>query len=584
MIGAAAALVFMRAIPRSNDARTNVRLENVTDAVGREESPAISPDAKNVAYVAYAGRRRQIWIRLLTTGAPVQITNVDLDHEQPRWDPDSNTIIYFTRPPTQEPEGTLWESPALAGQQPRPITTTLGGGDISHDRQWIAVFKRINDRTRLMVLRRDGSNVRELVQLAPGHRGTTPRWAPDDQSVAYIESGSEPSDDSVVIVSAAGGVPQPVVKDETVKGLSWTSDGTGVIYGLAKGSTVLYPPTFHLRLQRLAGGDGEQITFGDDTFTEPDVHQSGLLLATRTKIRSALTRVPTTGTAAANARDAHRITEQTSQVQAPSASPDGQHVVYLSDSGGHGNLWVIGTDGVGRRQITFEQDPAMSIGVPVWSSDGTQIVFMKQGPGGRQQWLVRPDGSGPTKLLTGGFAADWSPDGRWLYYTVSVPQEGTCIEKLRITGGNGPERVRCAGAIAAMPRADRTLVFQTRLAAPDGGSNYEIRRANPESGESTLLRTIDGRRLPFDSTYAVPTALSPDGKWLAYAVMDGATANLWKLPNDGGEAVQITDFGDRVIWIMRQITWPDDKFIYAAIADIDADIVSLAGVVSAKGK
>jgi hypothetical protein len=35
---------------------------------------------------------------------------------------------------------------------------------------------------------------------------------------------------------------------------------------------------------------------------------------------------------------------------------------------------------------------------------------------------------------------------------------------------------------------------------------------------------------------------------------------------------------------VRQITWagPDGRFIYAAIADVDADIVSLSGVVISK--
>ena len=67
--------------------------------------------------------------------------------------------------------------------------------------------------------------------------------------------------------------------------------------------------------------------------------------------------------------------------------------------------------------------------------------------------------------------------------------------------------------------------------------------------------------------------------------MNRATTNLWRMSTDSGELHQVTDFGDRATWIVRQVTWSrDGKFIYAAIADLDADIVSIAGVVSGKGK
>jgi hypothetical protein len=41
---------------------------------------------------------------------------------------------------------------------------------------------------------------------------------------------------------------------------------------------------------------------------------------------------------------------------------------------------------------------------------------------------------------------------------------------------------------------------------------------------------------------------------------------------------QVTDFGDRSVLIVRRVSWsPDGKYVYAAVADIDADIVLLDG-------
>ena len=49
---------------------------------------------------------------------------------------------------------------------------------------------------------------------------------------------------------------------------------------------------------------------------------------------------------------------------------------FLSDSGGHGNLWVMSTRNEQLRQITFESDSGVTVGVPVWSPDGRSIAFV----------------------------------------------------------------------------------------------------------------------------------------------------------------------------------------------------------------
>ena len=111
------------------------------------------------------------------------------------------------------------------------------------------------------------------------------------------------------------------------------------------------------------------------------------------------------------------------------------------------------------------------------------------------------------------------------------------------------------------------------------GSDREIRRARPEDGESEALARISNERIP-----GLPPVLyltvSPDGKWLAMALMDGSTTNLWLLPTTGGAMKPITDFGDRYVEIARSISWsPGGHHLYAAIADIETDIVLLDGLI-----
>ena len=94
---------------------TNVQLQRITDFVGMEEQPAVSPDGKTVAFVAPANGRQQIWVRLLAGGAPLQVTRDDADHEHPRWAPDSNSLIYVTSAVKDGDPSTLWEVSALGG-------------------------------------------------------------------------------------------------------------------------------------------------------------------------------------------------------------------------------------------------------------------------------------------------------------------------------------------------------------------------------------------------------------------------------------------------------------------------------------
>ena len=71
----------------------------------------------------------------------------------------------------------------------------------------------------------------------------------------------------------------------------------------------------------------------------------------------------------------------------------GSEIAFLSDSGGHGNLWVLSNRTGNLRQITFEANPAVAVGVPVWSPDGRSIAFVSsKGRTGFDfgVWLVDP--------------------------------------------------------------------------------------------------------------------------------------------------------------------------------------------------
>ena len=198
------------------------------------------------------------------------------------------------------------------------------------------------------------------------------------------------------------------------------------------------------------------------------------------------------------------------------------------------------------------------------------FILTRQGRTG--EWVVNSDGSNLRQLVPLGSGASWSPDGKWLYYG-----KERCIEK--IPADSGPaDQVRCQrnpGAESLSPDGS-TLYYYDSVENAVGG--VEIWKAKPENGPSQLLARMPASRIPFDG-WLWQQVLSPDGNWLAAPLLDRGTANLWVQPVNGGPMRQITDFGERSVLIVRRISWsPDGKYIYAAVADIDADIVLLDGL------
>jgi serine/threonine protein kinase/Tol biopolymer transport system component len=556
----------------------DVEFRRLTDFVGMKESPAVSPDGKMVAFVTLIDGRRQIWIRLLAGGAPLQVTRDDKHHYEPRWTPDGSTLLYYSPSLSPSEHGALWEIAALGGP-PRRVASALGGGDVSHDGRRIALFQVSAGHIELVTMARDGSQHTCVTRVSPEYTYRTPRWSPDDRLLAFQRDSFSSFTNSLQIVPVAGGEPREVSHSAQSHGFAWLPDGSGLVCSSSRGSTIAYPPIFNLRTVRQNGLDDRQLTYGDQSFAEPDVHQSGCLVATRIRTHSDIWRFAVSGTASENTQGRTRVTRQTGQAQTPSVCPAGEEVVYLSDNGGHGNLWITKTDGSGTRQITFERDPKISIGVPVWSPAGDWIAFVAARESRSALWLIRPDGSGLHELARVGWGPCWERDGRHLIYT---------------TGLDGParlERIDLDGRAPVVVRGDAS----TPALAPDGRTLYYVHGLRPEllglrgdlqiccsplgEGPSHEIGRIAASRVPV-SVCLLQLFLSPDGQWLAVPLVDGATSNLWALPTSGGPMKQLTDFGDRCIVIARSVSWSaDSHFIFAAVAETEIYIVLFDGLI-----
>jgi serine/threonine protein kinase/Tol biopolymer transport system component len=560
----------------------SVQVQRLTDLVGLEEAPAISPDGKTVAFVAVAGGHRQIWVRLLAGGAPLALTRDEVDHYGPRWSPDSSSLIYFTTGTQPGDPGTIWEVPALGGA-PRRLVEALGPGDVSHDGKSLAFFRFHEGAVELAVANRDQSGARAVATMLSGVLSNL-RWSPDDRRVAYIhETGGFNFSTNLMVADLSGGEPRRVSGDSYVQGYvqgaSWLPDGSGLIIGSSRGSLMSYPPTYNLWKVRLDGGAPVQLTFAESSHEFPDLGLTGNLVVSRVRAQSDVWKFPVTGPPDENARRGVRITQQTGLIQTVSVSADESEVTFLSDNGGHANVWVAKIANGEMRPVTREFDPRFVVAVPVWSPAGDWITFLSNRNSKTADvtlWLAKPDGSDVRDLEVIGAWACWSVDGRWVYFSDS--DHG--VYRIRKAPRDGGEAVlvRDDDAIGCNVSADGSLYYAKMLAQATGAWDFELRVAKPENGPSRLIGRVSGARVPATAInfHAFP---SPDGKWLAMPLLDGSTTNLWAVSTESGEWRKLTDFGARNVMIARRIAWSrDGQSLYASVSDVDSDIVMLAGL------
>jgi len=586
-LGIATALVFLLwaardrfGRPAAESSPPDARVIRLTDLPGLAESPAISPDGRSVAFTgAVGGGKRQVFVQLIAGGAPLEITRDTVDHECPRWSPDSSSILYFSPAVSGTVQGSIWEIPALGGV-PRRVVNSVGCADISPTDGRLALFRLAKQGIQVVTAPTDGSRFDVVAEFASVAYYLYPRWSPDGKWIAFQRGDSIRFD--IFVVPTTGGKPQQLTRDNNMmSGFAWLPDSTGIVYSSGRDSTMPYLPTLGLWQVRLRDGSVRRVTAGETSYMSPDISKSGAILVSRMKMQTDIWKFPVDGPPTENVRRGIRVTRQTGQVLTPTASPDGKEVAFLSDSGGHANLWVVNTESGGLRQITHERDPNMAVGVPVWSPNGHTIAFVSSR--GNQGlafgvWLVDSDGSNLRNLVNPGLGPAWSPDGRWVYYATRGGAAGTSVvlKKMPVDGGP-PVAVTTEPLRNVIGLHGTTLYYTFERPLVDGTPEFEIRVATPEDAPFRVLARIPGSRVPI--WQIVNPALSPDGKWLAQALTDGFTTNLWVLSTTTGEWRQITDFGERPTFIARRVSWSSDgRSILAAVAEGDSDIVLLEGL------
>src|SRR5262245_7499146 len=322
-----------------------------------------------------------------------------------------------------------------------------------------------------------------------------------------------------------------------------------------------------------------------------------------------------------NSSDSQKIDDGTFQLKDvfdleyasdPRVSPDGTQVVYVRNffdimkDRRRSNLWVVGADGTKHRPLTSGNRNDAG---PRWSPDGTRLLYISSSEGSSQlylRWMDTGQTAKLTDLVSSPGGLSWSPDGRWIAFSMlvrdtkkpyeSLPEkpEGAqwaepakVITRLRYRyDGEGylPDGYHQLFVVPADGGAPRQLTngpFDHRSApdwAPDSEALVLSANRHEDSDYQPLNDEVYEVRLEDRSINQLTDrkgpdgdpAVSPDGRTIAYLGFDDKyqgyqVTQLYVMNRDGSNARMLTGSLDRDI--SNPVWEADGRRIYFSYDD-----------------
>ncbi|MGE0883612.1 MAG: protein kinase [Blastocatellales bacterium] len=417
---------------------------------GIKGTASFSPDGNQLAFTWDGGKagakgRLDLYIQLVGTGEPVQLTATPENEDWPAWSPDGRHIAFIRN-------SGIYLIPALPGGSERKVGEAAYGLSWSPDSQTLAYagLTAADGANSIYLLTLANGKQRQLTFAAFPKSDSQPEFSPDGNHVGFLRNSS-PTARDVYIVPATGGTPRQLTFDNRqIWGLTWTSDSQALVYASNRrdgsGMSLWRVP--------VDGGEPERIPVTSLGPSNPVASRHGNRLAyfenyTDTNIYAY--KGPGMGQHSNPGKFgmAEPLIVSSREDHSQQISPDGKQIVFVSKRTGTEELWLCRRDGSGVVQLTFMDSPT---GTPRWSPDGRWIAFDSRSSGNAEIYVIALAGGVPRNVTNSPsyeVTPSWSNDGRWLYFTSNrsgkdeiwkMPAEGGQARQITRTGaGEGFE-------------------------------------------------------------------------------------------------------------------------------------------------
>ncbi len=219
------------------------------------------------------------------------------------------------------------------------------------------------------------------------------------------------------------------------------------------------------------------------------------------------------------------LTTQAGEEVYPSLAPDGDFVVYMSETSGNWDIYLQRVGG--QKDINLTEDSPEDDNTPVFSPDGDQIAFRSERQGGGI-FVMGATGESVKRITDFGYHPAWSPDGESLVFAEEGfpgPLQRASISQLwTVEVGSGETRLISEGD-AVQPNWSPSGHRIAYWAVPEGGQR-DILTVAAEGGDP--IRVTDDPPVDWNPVW------SPDGGSLYFLSDRGGSMNLWRVSIDEG--------------------------------------------------
>jgi eukaryotic-like serine/threonine-protein kinase len=536
---------------------------------GRATAGALSPDGKYVVSVLNDNGKASLWLRNVATASNTQVLAPEpLTIRRPTFSPDGNYIFYRQAGDASQNVFNIYRMPVLGGTPQLLVRDADNGPGISFNGKRMAYLRGNNPepgKYRLLSSNLDGSD-EQILQTAPLPIPDNLAWSPDGSRIAFISYAHADGQGQVSLLDVAAKKETPITAfaDKFFLDLAWTPDGYGLLvnYGMSDGR--------HMQLGFLSypGGQFQSLTNDSRGYHTLNLSADGKsVVSIQTQQSDSVYLQPLSGNGAA----------------APVSGLPNETVVQSVGWDAQGNLLVTAAKSVlrlsnnGKPAATVLSDPAERIFSSSICPSGGPILLSTFGREGKTTlsiWRVNADGSHPKQLTTGkdDELPVCSPDGKFLYYIDNVTYR---IMKLPIEGGT-PELVKASvvpngfmlGAVNFSPDGKWLPQIETATDSSTQTASHRIALLDANANSEKAAKYVVARPDIFNFV-----AVTPDGKSVAYVVMENGVGNIWAQPLDGSKGHALTTFSSDQISAFQFS--PDGNSLAVARVHIVSDVVLL---------